>query len=174
MALDIEVTTAPGFEFPNAARESDRIIAIALADSTGLVTVLSGAEMSEDELLAECSRIIRERDPDVLEGHNVFRFDLEYLEARARRHGVALAWGRDGSPMRSRPARLSVAERTIGFRRYEMAGRHVVDTWMLAQLHDVGARDLPSFGLKDIARHLGVAAADRTYVDAANVARQLA
>ncbi len=33
MALDIEVTTAPGFEFPNAARESDRIIAIALADS---------------------------------------------------------------------------------------------------------------------------------------------
>ena len=25
-ALDIEVTTAPGFEFPNAARESDRII----------------------------------------------------------------------------------------------------------------------------------------------------
>src|SRR5207247_7085597 len=25
MAVDIEVTTAPGFEFPNAARESDRI-----------------------------------------------------------------------------------------------------------------------------------------------------
>src|SRR5260370_3389062 len=45
---------------------------------------------------------------------------------------------------------------------------------MLAQLHDVGARDLPSFGLKDIARHLGVAAADRTYVDASRVARQLA
>ena len=39
---------------------------------------------------------------------------------------------------------------------------------MLAQLHDVGARDLPSFGLKDIARHLGVAAADRTYVDASH------
>jgi DNA polymerase I len=45
---------------------------------------------------------------------------------------------------------------------------------MLAQLHDVGARDLPSFGLKDIARHLGVAAADRTYIDASNVARELA
>jgi DNA polymerase elongation subunit (family B) len=44
---------------------------------------------------------------------------------------------------------------------------------MLAQLHDVGARDLPSFGLKDIARHLGVAAAGRTYVDASNVAGQL-
>src|SRR5882724_1494993 len=174
MALDIEVTTAPGFEFPNAARESDRIIAIAMADSTGFSTVLSGAELSEAQLLTECSRILRERDPDVLEGHNIFRFDLEYLEARARRHGVTLAWGRDGSPLRARPARLQVAERAIGFRRYEVAGRHIVDTWMLAQLHDVGARDLPSFGLKDIARHLGVAAADRTYIDASRVARQLA
>jgi DNA polymerase elongation subunit (family B) len=38
----------------------------------------------------------------------------------------------------------------------------------------VGARDLPSFGLKDIARHLGVAAADRTYIDASAIARELA
>src|SRR5206468_5486738 len=89
MALDIEVTTAPGFEFPNAARESDRIIAIALADSTGLVTVLSWAEMSEDELLAECSRIIRERDPDVAEGHDVCRFLRVYADARARRGRLA-------------------------------------------------------------------------------------
>ena len=111
MALDIEVTTAPGFEFPNAARESDRIIAIAIADSAGFSTVLSGAEMSEAELLAECSRLIRERDPDVLEGHNIFRFDLEYLEARARRHSVPLAWGRGGTVLRGYPSRMQVAER---------------------------------------------------------------
>ena len=53
--------------------------------------------MSEAELLAECSRLIRERDPDTIEGHNIFRFDLEYIEARARRHKVALAWGRGGA-----------------------------------------------------------------------------
>ena len=93
LALDIEVTTAPGFEFPNAARESDRIVAIALADSAGFTAVLSGAEMSEAELLAECSRLIRERDPDTIEGHNIFRFDLEYIEARARRHRVAARLG---------------------------------------------------------------------------------
>ena len=174
MALDIEVVTEDGYEFPSAARAGDRIVAIALADSTGFREVLRGDRLDEAALLAECGRLIRARDPDVLEGHNVFRFDLEYIEARARRHGVPLAWGRDGSLVRSRPARLQVAERAIGFRRYDIAGRHVIDTWMLAQLHDVGARDLPSFGLKDIARHLGVAAADRTYVDASNVARQLA
>lgn len=171
MALDIEVTTAPGFEFPNAAREADRIVAIALADSTGLVTVLSGAEMSEAELLAECSRIIRERDPDVLEGHNVFRFDLEYLEARARRCRVPLCWGRDGSPLRGHAARMQVADRTIGYRRYSVAGRHIVDTWILAQFYDVAARDLPSYGLKDVARHFGVPAPARTYLPAEDIPR---
>ncbi|HEV8533600.1 MAG TPA: DNA polymerase domain-containing protein [Methylomirabilota bacterium] len=171
MAVDIEVTTAPGFEFPNAARESDRIIAIALADSTGFTTVLSGALVDEADLLRECTRIIRERDPDVIEGHNIFRFDLEYIEARARRHKVALTWGRDGATLGSYPSRMQIAERTIGYRRYRIRGRHIVDTWILAQLYDVGARDLESYGLKDVARHFGIAAPDRTYLPPEDIPR---
>ncbi|HEX9127370.1 MAG TPA: DNA polymerase domain-containing protein [Methylomirabilota bacterium] len=171
MAVDIEVTTAPGFEFPHAARESDRIIAIAIADSGGFTTVLSGAEMGEADLLRECGRIIGERDPDVLEGHNIFRFDLEYMEARARRLKVPLRWGRDGSALRGRPSRMQVAERTIGYRRYHVEGRHIVDTWILAQLYDVGARDLESYGLKDVARHFGIAAPQRTYLPPEDIPR---
>jgi DNA polymerase elongation subunit (family B) len=171
LALDIEVTTTPGFEFPNAARESDRIIAIALADSRGFVSVLSGRDMSEAEMLAECSRLVRERDPDVIEGHNIFRFDLEYLEARARRHRVVLGWGRDASALRGHPARMQVADRSITYRRYRVAGRHIVDTWILAQLYDVSARDLESYGLKDIARHFGVAAPERTYLPPEDIPR---
>ncbi|HZP36787.1 MAG TPA: DNA polymerase domain-containing protein [Methylomirabilota bacterium] len=171
MAIDIEVTTGEGFEFPHAGRDSDRIIAIAIADSTGFSTVLSGAQLSERDLLAECSRVIRERDPDVLEGHNIFRFDLEYLEARARRHRVPLAWGRDGSVLRGFPSRMQVAERTIGYRRYGVTGRHIVDTWILAQLYDVGARDLESYGLKDVARHFGIAAPERTYLPPEDIPR---
>jgi len=169
LALDIEVVTTDGFEFPSAARPGDRIVAVALADSTGFRQVIRGDHLDEATLLGECVRIVQELDPDVIEGHNIFRFDLEYLEARARRYGVTLAWGRDGSQLAGRPARLQIAERGIGYRRYEVAGRHIIDTWILAQLHDVGARDLPGFGLKEIARHLGVAAADRTYVDAAAI-----
>ena len=171
LALDIEVTTAPGFEFPNAARGADRIIAIALADTSGFVTVLSGAELSEAELLTECSRLIRKRDPDVIEGHNIFRFDLEYMEARARRLGVPLRWGRDGSALHGRPSRMQIAERSIGYRRYAVVGRHIVDTWILAQLYDVSARDLPSYGLKEVARHFGVAPPERTYLPAEDIPR---
>ena len=174
LALDIEVMTSEGHEFPSAARAGDRIIAVALADSTGFRHVVRGDRLDERAMLDECSRIIRERDPDVIEGHNIFRFDLEYLEARARLHRVALAWGRGGEMLRSRVARLQIAERTIGYRRYEVAGRHVIDTWILAQLHDAGTRDLPGFGLKDLARHFGVAAEGRTYVDAAQITREFA
>jgi len=172
LALDIEVITTEGYEFPSAARPGDRIIAVALADTTGFRHVVRGDRLDEPALLAECSRIIRERDPDVIEGHNIFRFDLEYLEARARMHRVPLAWGRDGSLLRSRVARLQIAERTIGYRRYDVTGRHVIDTYILAQVQDAGTRDLPGFGLKDLARHFGVAAAERTYIDPSQIPRE--
>ncbi|HET9490360.1 MAG TPA: DNA polymerase domain-containing protein [Methylomirabilota bacterium] len=172
LALDIEVLTGDGFDFPSPFRPTDRVIAVALADTSGFRHVIRGDRMEERDLLEECGRMIRARDPDVIEGHNIFRFDLEYLEMRARRWGLTLAWGRDGSALAGRPARLQIAERALGYRRYQAAGRHIVDTWILAHLHDVATRDLPSFGLKDIARHLGVAAPDRTYVDPATISRE--
>src|ERR687892_1896933 len=128
LALDIEVVTGEGHEFPSATREADRIVAVALADTTGFRHVVRGDRLDERALLEETTRLIHERDPDVIEGHNIFRFDLEYLEARARRYGLVLGWGRDGSALRGRPSRLSIAERSIAFRRYEIVGRHVVDT----------------------------------------------
>ncbi len=127
--------------------------------------------MSEADLLRECGRIILERDPDVLEGHNIFRFDLEYMEARARRLKVPLRWGRDASTLSGYPSRMQVAERTIAYRRYRVEGLHIVDTWILAQLYDVGARDLESYGLKDVARHFGIAAPDRTYLPPEDIPR---
>ncbi len=171
LALDIEVLTGEGFEFPNAQRPSDRIIAIALADSTGWEEVISGRDLSEPEMLELCSRLIRERDPDVIEGHNIFRFDLEYLEARAKRYGVELGWGRNGAPLRGHASRMQVAERAITYRRYQVWGRHIVDTWILAQHYDVTARELESYGLKDVARHFDIAAPDRTYVAPDEIAR---
>lgn len=169
LQLDIETYTGEGFDFPNPARPSDRIIAIALSDSDGWEELLSGKEMRESELLETMVKRIRERDPDVIEGHNLFRFDLEYIEKRARRHGVKLALGRDGSILRGHGSRLQVAERTITYRKYEIAGRQIVDTWILAQHYDVATRSLPGFGLKDVARHLGVAPEGRTYIPGSRI-----
>ena len=163
MQLDIEVNLGSDeFEFPSAERPLDHVTAIALADSTGwehlIVIEPDDWEKNEKAALQELSRIIAERDPDVLEGHNIFRFDLPYLFARARLHKLKLAWGRDASPPANRPSRVQMAERTIAYVKAEIAGRHVIDTYLLAQFYDVGTRELEGFGLKDVARHFGVAA----------------
>ncbi len=169
MQLDIETYISDGFEFPSPVREGDRIVAVALSGSDGFGCVLSGKHMDERTMLAEMVRIIQERDPDVIEGHNLFRFDLEYLESRAFRHGVTLSLGRNGSPLRARPSRMQVADRTIAYRRYNIYGRSIVDTWLLAQHYDIASRELEGFGLKELAQHFGVARPNRVYIDPARV-----
>jgi DNA polymerase elongation subunit (family B) len=169
LQLDIETYITPGFEFPSPARDGDRVIAISVTDSTGYERLLSGREMDEREMLEELVRIVAERDPDVIEGHNLFRFDLEYLEARARRHKINLALGRDGSTLRARPSRLQIAERSIAYRRYDIHGRSIIDTWILAQHYDIASRELEGFGLKQLAQHFGIARPGRVYLDASRV-----
>lgn len=169
LQLDIETTTTSGFDFPNPEREHDAIVMIAMRDSTGWQCCLAGPERSEAELLQEMVDRIRARDPDVVEGHNLFNFDLPFIEARCRRHRVPLCIGRNGSVARTRVSRFAAGERMLTYRRYDVYGRHVVDTYQLAQLYDVSHRDLESYGLKAIARYFGVAAPDRTYVDGAAI-----
>ena len=124
---------------------------------------------SEKELLEAFSAEVAERDPDVLEGHNIFRFDLPYLEARAKRCKVKLRLGRDGSTPAKRNSRFSVAERIINYTRYDIYGRHVSDTCFLLYFYDAVHRNLDSYGLKYAARHFGVAAPERTYIDGAKI-----
>ena len=158
MQIDIETFCAPGFEFPNAERAEDHLMAIAVSDNTGWeeLIVVGSADIagSEKAALERLNALIHERDPDVFEGHNLFKFDLPYLAARARRHRVKLAWGRDGTLLTSRPSRVQIAEKTINYPKFECRGRHIIDTFILLQLYDIGTRELESFGLKDAARHL--------------------
>ncbi len=165
LAIDIETGCAPGFEFSNPSRAEDRILSIALMDNRGHAEVLFGAEMGEKEMLQALGERIATLDPDVLEGHNLFNFDLEYIVVRARMHGVKLRWGRDGSQPRTRRSRFTVAERIIDFTRMDIFGRQIVDTMFLLQYYDVTARELESYGLKSAALHFGLAEEDRTYVD---------
>jgi DNA polymerase, archaea type len=169
LQFDIKTYCQPGFESSNALRESDRITAIALADSTGWERLISGKEFDEAGMLRELAKEIEQRDPDVIEGYHLFRFYLEYIEARAKKHKIDLKWGRNSSRLRSRPSRMQVAERTITYRKYEAFGRHIIDTWILAQHYDVATRELENVDLLEIARHFGVAGADRPYLPAPKV-----
>src|SRR5439155_921713 len=105
------------------------------------------------ELVALRNGLIKERDPDVIEGHNLFRFNLPYLVSRAQKAKTKVDWGRSGGFLRSRPSRLQIAEKTIDYPKFAIDGRHFVDTFLLAQFYDVGMRSLAGFERTDVARH---------------------
>jgi len=155
--LQLEVLSAAGIDDPG---DGDHLMSIALSDNTGweelIVVDPAKVEESEKAALKRLTAIIRERDPDVIEGHNLFRFDLPYLVARARKAKVKLDWGRSGGFLRSRPSRLQIAEKTIDYPKFTIDGRHFVDTFLLAQFYDVGMRSLSGFERIDVAQHFGL------------------
>jgi DNA polymerase I len=115
---------------------NDHIMSIALSDNTGWEELLTvdpaNSEESERSALKRLTSLIKERDPDVIEGHNLFRFDLPYLVARARKAKTKVDWGRIGGFLRSRPSRLHIAEKTIDYPKFTIDGRHFVVTLLLA------------------------------------------
>jgi len=160
--LQLEVIALVG-EGDLAEASQSHIASIALSDNGGWEKLIiidgANAEESEKAALKELTALIKERDPDVIEGHDLFRFDLPYLVARARKAKVKLDWGRSGGFLRSRPSRLQIAEKTIDYPKFVVDGRHFVDTFLLAQFYDIGMRTLSGFERTDVALHFGLRAA---------------
>jgi DNA polymerase, archaea type len=152
--VQLEVLSVAGGGDPG---RDDHIMSIALSDNSGweelIIVDQTNVEESERAALKRLTSLIKERDPDVIEGHNLFRFDLPYVVARAKKLKTKLDWGRSGGFLRSRPSRLQIAEKTIDYPKFTVGGRHFVDTFLLAQFYDVGMRSLAGFERSDVARH---------------------
>src|SRR3982750_3995675 len=138
---------------------ADHIMSIALSDNSGWeeLIIVDPKKLPESEHAAikRLTALIKQRDPDVIEGHNLFRSDLPYLVGRAKKLKTKLDWGRSGGFLRSRPSRLQIAEKTIDYPKFTIEGRHFVDTFLLAQFYDVGVRSLAGFGRIEVAQHFG-------------------
>jgi DNA polymerase elongation subunit (family B) len=166
--LDIETASADG-SFSDAAKPDDRILAIGLRNGVKneLLLIEEMSDAGEKKLLEAFNAALAALDPDVIEGHNLFKFDLDYLRQRSKRLKVPCAWGRFGQRATFRNSRLKVAERWIDFPRCDLAGRAIIDTYLLVQLYDITTRELTSYGLKDVAVHFGITEEDstaRTYI----------
>jgi len=157
--MQIEVLSFAGGDLEATA--DDHITSIAVSDNSGWEELIEvdprAIEESEHAAIKHLTNLIRERDPDVIEGHNLFKFDLPFLVARARKAKTKLDWGRSGGFLRSRPSRLQIAEKTIDYPKFTIEGRHFVDTFLLAQFYDVGMRSLSGFERSDVAQHFGLA-----------------
>ena len=155
--IDIETSTL------TPDQQGAQILMIALSDTRGYEALLDG---DEKQMLEQLIERIQALDPDVIEGHNLFGFDLPYLAARAQALGVPLRLGRDGSELRfGSPRQCIIGANSRTFTPAFAHGRHLIDTYLSVQRFDIGRGDLESYGLKEVAQQLGIAAPDRIYLE---------
>lgn len=176
--LDYDDLVRLQFDLETTALDAGRgrIFMVSVRDSRGLEATLE-APRAEDEasLIRDLCRLIRERDPDVIENHNLFGFDLPFLLRRAELLGVPLALARQAPggialpPFEhyNDPYSRGPAERRR--KRPSIPGRELIDTLDAVRRYDFAARDLPSHRLKEVAIHFGIAASDRVYLPGAEV-----
>ncbi|MDQ3443244.1 MAG: ribonuclease H-like domain-containing protein, partial [Chloroflexota bacterium] len=128
-------------------------------------------ETTEANLLERLVEAVQRLDPDVIEGHNIFLFDLPYLIERARRTGVVLGIGRDASPPTVAQFRSNfrVGPVSLPYTSIHVRGRHIVDTYQQIQRWDIQGK-LSSYGLKSIMRELALERDDRVHVEGQQIA----
>lgn len=166
MAVDIEVYSPDGF--PNPDRADAPIIMIGCKDNRGRCIVfhthpnMPHVEHThychdEQEMLRKFVRYVRRINPDVIEGHNIYKFDLPFIAKRCKLHGVKTKLGRDDSELRFWWTKFRAAEKDIAYPATDIRGRHIIDTYFAALSQDVFRRNMEQYGLKYLAKYFGVA-----------------
>ncbi len=161
MQVDIETTDL------SWAAEGACIFLIVASDNRGHEEVLVG---DEREIIEALNHLVQEWDPDVIEGHNLYAFDLPWIRARAEAHGVALSWGRDGSNIQVGQERnCAIGANTRPFTPHYVWGRHIIDTLFQTQRFDLSRGEISSYGLKECAISYHIAEPDRVYLDRSDI-----
>ena len=110
-------------------------------------------------------------NPDCIIGHNIFGFDLPYLNTRGKFFKTELNLGRDNSPMKinKHPSDKRVdGSRDLSYHKCIVYGREIVDTMFLAMDYDIGKK-YETFGLKKIISQEGLEKKDRIFYDASKI-----
>lgn len=161
MQIDIETTTLEP-TLPGAS-----IFMVSVSDNLGLSEVLLG---DEAEMLRQLLALIEARDPDVIEGHNIYSFDLPYIFVRCAALGIPLTFGRGGTLAAAGNARnCAIGPNSRQFVPIYIYGRHIIDTLFQTQRFDAARGQVSSYGLKECAQTYGIAAPDRVYLDRSEI-----
>lgn len=126
---------------------------------------------SQAEMLRDWCRWVREVNPSIMCGHNIYGYDWRYLRHVARLCDMELLLGRDKSAMTFNPyvsKKRKDGSQDIEYTECFVYGREIVDTMFLALTYDV-ARKFDSYGLKPIIKHLGLEKPGRTFIDASKM-----
>lgn len=157
LSFDIETLSLD----PNAEDAGVVLITNTLRNSKGISRKLFSIKDydSDHDMISDWCNWVRKNDPSIMVGHNIFGFDLDYLDVR----GGGLSLGRDGSEMQRSPRPWKFRKdgsQQYSFTNMRINGREIIDTFFLSIKFDIG-RKFPSYGLKPIIEYLGMEKTDR-------------
>lgn len=171
LSFDIEGT---GLTYNNESRAL--LIANTFRDGKGNVTkkLFSVDEYDDNDalMLADWCRWVRQVNPALVIGHNIFGYDLPYLQYVFDRNNVAFELGRDGSNIKFNSYTSSFRKdgsQTYDYNNAYIYGRELVDTMFLAIKYDAAKKKYESYGLKSIIKQEGLEKKDRVFVDASKM-----
>lgn len=162
MSFDDPVRLQFDLETTSLTPQEGRIFMIAVRDNRGFEKVLeASAPDQEAGMIRELLSIIAERDPDIIENHNICAFDLPFLLGRAEALGIRVNLSRPQGPQgvwKVRDGRTSP--------HWACAGREILDT-----IDAVRRMDLPSQSLKVVSQLFGIAPEGRVYLEGEKIAQ---
>jgi len=127
---------------------------------------------TEADLINDWCNWVREKNPALVTGHNIYTFDLPYLNFIAERAGTSLYLGRDGSPVvfKSKPSSFRIdGSRSQDYYQARIYGREIIDTMFLSIRYDAFSKKYESYGLKNIIKQEGLEREDRVLYDASKI-----
>jgi DNA polymerase, archaea type len=126
---------------------------------------------SEGVMLDAWSNWVNLVDPSIICGHNIYGFDLPFLQAVADRNNTTITIGRDASPIKFNEYDSKFRKdgsQSYSYKKVKCYGRELVDTMFLAIKYDVG-RKYESYGLKKIIEQEGIRVEGRVMYDASKI-----
>lgn len=114
---------------------------------------------------------VREVDPSIFCGHNIFGYDLPYLQFVAKKNNTYLKLGRNGSSIKFDPYTSSYrldGTQDLDYYNANIFGREIVDTMFLSRKYDF-SKKYPSYKLKEIVDFEGLQKKDRQFYDAGEI-----
>jgi DNA polymerase, archaea type len=169
LSFDIETTTLD----PTAPGASVLLISNTLRKGNKVERKLfayTDHDSDVDMVNAWCDWV-KEKNPSIICGHNIYSFDLKYLYEYMDKMGYDLRLGRNDTNIRFEEyeSKFRVdGTRDLHYHKVRCYGRELVDTMFLAYKYDIG-RKYESYGLKKIIAQEGLEAKDRIFYDASQI-----
>jgi DNA polymerase I len=125
----------------------------------------------EGKMLEDWCEWVRNENPSIIVGHNIYTYDFPYMQFIADKYGVELLLGRNGSPItffNYESQKRIDGSRKQAYHKVRIYGREVIDTMFLAINYDIGKK-YESYALKKIIAQEGLEIKDRQFYNASTI-----